>query len=237
MLDLHTIPEQFSELACFHEVWGARRGQRLLHNELKLKDPHADADAWLAASTDEERAKVAARAEARHKLVLAELARSIRSVTREEYLERKRQDMNRWRLAHREENKARCAAWRASNRDYVNAYMRNWRKNMTEEQRKAYVAAAVKRKAEARKAYRLDNPLPPRPKKSVEERRAKQREWDRAYQRKMRQSPEFKAMNAKRQRDRYNSMAPEEKAAYLEKVRARTRAARKKKEVADGDVG
>ncbi len=92
MQDLHAIPELFStfDLGEDHEPTYRFGKEAFTLACCPLKDPHAEADAWLEASSDAERALVQAKAEARHKLIVAELASSIRTVTREEYLERKR---------------------------------------------------------------------------------------------------------------------------------------------------
>jgi len=185
MQDLHSLEETFATLACFVEVWGSKTGERLLHNEVrKLNDPHPDADAWLAAPSEEERSRVQAKAEARHKLVQAELARSIRKVTKEQHLERKRLDMAAWRRANHRAHLDHCNRWKRANREYVGAYMREWRRNLDPEAKAAYLAAGRERKKRAmelRRAHRAANPLPPRPKMSDKERRLRSREWNRKY--------------------------------------------------------
>jgi hypothetical protein len=129
LLDLHTIADDFSELSNHLEV-SNRYFQHALRSLSKgdvvyLNDKHADADAWIAAD-DAERVKLREAAEKKHAAVRAELAR-IRVVSRDDYLSRKRRDMNDWRDRNKPADKARQKAWRENNREYCRQRMKDFR--------------------------------------------------------------------------------------------------------------
>lgn len=204
MLDLHTVANGFSELACFAEVWGPK-GERLLHPVGAFDDPHADADEWLSASTEEARSAIRYRVEARHKLVVAELGRNVRTLG-----ERRRS------------NAEASKAWRASHIEYVRAKAKEYRSSMTEAQRaderEGWRRRQPRYNAE-RKAYRLANPLPPRPQKSPEELRARKRMHDTAYQKRVQANPDRRVARNARERARYENLGEQEKSSLLLKKR------------------
>lgn len=204
MIDLHTVADGFSELACYAEVWGSKKGERLLHRATPLYDPHEEADEWLAA-TDEAREGIRARVDARHALVVAERGRFVRTLK-----ERKRS------------NAEASRAWRAENIEYVRAKAKEYRSSMTEAQkadeREGWRRRQPRYNAE-RKAHRLANPLPIKPKKSAEELRARKRMHDTAYQKRVQANPERRLARNVRERARYESLGAQEKSDLLLKKR------------------
>lgn len=127
MLDLYTIAEQFIAVP---DIWSGGDDDRMARGpmspwpHLKLYDPHAEADAWIAAS-EEQRAALRLAADAKLVAVRKELART-RVLSKEDILSRKREDMRRWRYNNGEEHKQRCRTWREANpmegRKYMKAY-------------------------------------------------------------------------------------------------------------------